>query len=58
MLLADSSQNQSLRYAIHQLRNAMGIVAPKAHQTGKMKSAASPSTVKLIQKIFRSMPTF
>ena len=36
----------------------MGMVAPKAHHNGKMKSAASPSTVKLIQKIFRSIRTF
>jgi hypothetical protein len=36
----------------------MGMVAAKAHHSGKMKSAASPSTVKLIQKIFRSIRTF
>jgi UDP-3-O-[3-hydroxymyristoyl] glucosamine N-acyltransferase len=34
------------------------MVAPKAHHSGKRKSAASPSTVKLIQKIFRSIRTF
>jgi len=36
----------------------MGMVAAKAHHSGKMKSAASPSAVKLIQKIFRSIPAF
>jgi hypothetical protein len=51
-------QNQSLRYAIHQLTYTIGIVAAKAHHSGKMKSAAKPSTVKLIQKIFRSMKAF
>src|ERR1700730_15678058 len=33
----------------------MGMVAPKAHQSGRMKSAASPSTVNESQKILRSM---
>jgi hypothetical protein len=36
----------------------MGIVAANAHHSGKTKSAAKPSTVKLIQKIFRSMRSF
>jgi hypothetical protein len=34
------------------------MVAAKAHHKGKMKSAPNPSTVKLIQKIFRSMRSF
>ena len=34
------------------------MVAPKAHHSGKTKSATNPSTVKLIQKIFRSMGAF
>ena len=55
---AESYPNQSLRYAIHQLTYTIGIVAASAHHNGKMKSAARPSTVKLIQKIFRSMRAF
>ena len=38
--------------------NTAGIVAARAHHIGKMKSATSPSTVKLIQKIFFSMAIF
>jgi len=34
------------------------MVAPKAHQSGKTKSANSPSTVKLTQKIFCSIREF
>jgi hypothetical protein len=33
----------------------MGMVAPSAHQSGRTKSAASPSTVNEIQKILRSI---
>jgi hypothetical protein len=33
----------------------MGMVAPRAHQSGRMKSAASPSTVNESQKILRSI---
>src|SRR5208283_1302733 len=33
----------------------MGMVAPRAHQSGRTKSAASPSTVNEIQKILRSI---
>jgi hypothetical protein len=36
----------------------MGMVAAKAHHSGNIKSAASPSTVKQIQKILRSIHTF
>lgn len=36
----------------------MGIVATSAHQIGRTKSAASPNTVKLIQKIFFSISSF
>src|ERR1700688_704427 len=32
-----------------------GMVAPRAHQRGRMKSAASPSTVNESQKILRSI---
>ena len=32
----------------------MGIVAPTAHHSGRIKSASSPSAVNVIQKIFRS----
>ena len=52
------AQNQSLRYAIHQLTYTIGMVAANAHHNGRIKSAANPSTVKLIQKIFRSIRTF
>jgi hypothetical protein len=38
--------------------NTAGIVAARAHQMGNVKSATSPSTVKLIQKIFFSMAIF
>ncbi len=33
----------------------MGMVAARAHQMGSRKSASRPSTVKVIQKIFRSI---
>ena len=33
----------------------MGMVAPRAHQSGRKKSATSPRIVKVSQKIFRSM---
>jgi hypothetical protein len=33
----------------------MGMVAPRAHQSGRTTSANSPSTVKEIQKILRSI---
>jgi hypothetical protein len=36
----------------------MGIVAAKAHHSGSIKSAASPNTVKQIQKILRSIQAF
>jgi len=47
--------NQPLRYAIHHDAYPIGMVAPRAHQIGRIKSAASPSTVKEIQKILRSI---
>ena len=34
------------------------MVATSAHQMGRMKSAASPNTVKATQKIFLSTQTF
>src|ERR1022692_3990225 len=46
-------QNHSLRYATHQLMQKIGTVAPSAHQIGNAKSAVSPRTMKVIQKIFR-----
>ena len=49
-------QNQSLLYATHQLTYKIGIVAPKAHQSGKVKSASSPNSVNTIQNIFFSIP--
>ena len=33
----------------------MGMVAPRAHQSGRKKSAIRPRMVKVSQKIFRSM---
>jgi hypothetical protein len=47
------NQNHSLRYAIHQLMQKIGMVAPSAHQIGNAKSAISPKNMKVIQKIFR-----
>src|ERR1039458_2030391 len=46
-------QNHSLRYAIHQLMQKIGTVAPSAHQIGNAKSAVSHRTMTGIQKIFR-----
>src|ERR1017187_2661376 len=46
-------QNHSLRYVTHQLMQKIGTVAPSAHQIGNAKSAVSPRTMKVIQKIFR-----
>ena len=46
-------QNQSLRYATHQQKMPMGIVASSDHKMGKVKSAVSPSTVKVAQKTLR-----
>lgn len=45
-------QNQSLRYATHQLTTAIGIVATRAHQRERVKSASRPKAAKTIQKIF------
>ena len=36
----------------------MGSVAATAHQKGNAKSAMSPATVKVIQKILRCMELF
>ena len=36
----------------------MGMVAARAHQIGSMMSASIPSTVKQVQKIFRSIGHF
>jgi hypothetical protein len=46
------AQNQSLRYATHQLAYTMGIVANTAHQKGSVKSATRPNPVNVSQKIF------
>ena len=51
-------QNQSLRYATHQLAKIIGIVAPSAHHRGSMTSANRPSAVKVIQKTLRSTQLF
>src|SRR5437899_12900212 len=47
--------NQPLRYASHHEMYPIGMVAPRAHHSGRMKSAASPSTVNESQKILRSI---
>jgi hypothetical protein len=49
-----TNQNQSLRYATHQLTHPIGMDANNAHQSGRTKSATTPKTVKVSQKIFRS----
>jgi hypothetical protein len=48
----DALQNQSLRYATHQLINAMGMVASSPQMSGSAKSATRLRTMKTIQKIF------
>jgi hypothetical protein len=48
-------QNQSDRYAIHQESATIGNVAATAHQNGSVKSATSPSPVKVSQNIFFCM---
>ncbi len=35
----------------------IGIVAPSAHQNGRIKSAINPSAVNVIQNTFRCMPS-
>jgi hypothetical protein len=54
----EANQNQPLRYASHQLNAVTGMVAKSAHQSGRKRSQARPSTRKLAQKIFFSMPIF
>jgi hypothetical protein len=51
-------QNQSLRYATHQLKMPMGMVASSDHMMGKVKSAISPSTTKDVQKTLRCIPLY
>ncbi len=51
-------QNQSLRYATHQLNMPMGIVANSDQKMGKAISATSPSTMKVVQKTLRCIPLF
>ncbi len=51
-------QNQSLRYATHQLNMPIGIVANSDQKMGKAISATSPSTMKVVQKILRCIPLF
>ena len=48
-------QNQSLRYAIHQLRTNIGMVAATPHQNGKMKSATKLKVRTKSQNIRRCM---
>ena len=52
------AQNQSLRYATHQLITPIGIVATSAHHNGNAKSATTPKTVKAVQNTFRCIPPF
>ena len=49
------NQNQSLRYATHQLKTQIGMVAANAHQSGRATSAPSPRIVNVSQNIFRSI---
>jgi hypothetical protein len=51
-------QNQSLRYATHQLNTPMGIVANKDHKMGMVRSAISPSATKVVQKTLRCILLF
>ncbi len=51
-------QNQSLRYATHQLNMPIGIVATSDHNMGMVKSAISPSAKKVVQKTLRCIPSF
>ena len=51
--LAIETQNQSLRYATHQLNTPIGIVANSAHHKGSAMSAINPRTANSAQKIFR-----
>jgi len=53
-----TTQNQSLLYATHQLTTQIGMVAANAHQSGSTKSAMSPRSVNTIQKILRSTRLF
>ncbi len=48
--------NHAERYAIHQLTNAIGIVAMSDHISGNVKSATNPNMRKTVQKIFFSTP--
>jgi hypothetical protein len=51
-------QNQSLRYAIHQLKTTIGIVAATPHQNGKTKSAIKLRLTTNSQNIRRCMEEF
>jgi hypothetical protein len=46
-------QNQSLRYATHQLKMPMGMVARRDHMMGKETSAIKPRATKMVQKTLR-----
>jgi hypothetical protein len=52
--LTQRLENQPLCQATHQLRIKIGMVAPSAHQRGRMKSAPRPRTENVSQNIFRS----
>ena len=52
------TQNQSLRYATHQLAYPMGMVAKTAHQNGSDKSATKPNPPNVSQKTFRCTTLF
>lgn len=51
-------QNQSLRYAIHQLKTMIGMVAATPHQKGKTKSAIKLKVTTNSQNIRRCMEEF
>jgi hypothetical protein len=51
-------QNQSLRYATHQLKMPMGTVASSDHKMGMLKSAINPSAIKTPQKTLRCILLF
>jgi hypothetical protein len=46
----DARLRRAIRIMVMQ---KIGMVAPNAHQTGNVKSAISPRTLKVIQKISR-----
>lgn len=51
-------QNQSLRYATHQLKIPMGMVASRDHKMGMAKSAIKLRAIKVVQKTLRCILLF